>query len=65
MTPLSVVVKTGHLILSWFSAALEGSKVKLEDSISSIRRNLEFIGPRTEEMEDASTVEVIKEASEE
>lgn len=62
---ISVLRMTGHLILSWFSAAPDGQRVKLEDSISSIRRSLEFIGPRTEGLRDAPTVEVDPEASEE
>lgn len=38
-----IILKIDHMILSWFSAALEDSKVKLEDSISTIRHNLKFL----------------------
>ncbi|XP_039120313.1 uncharacterized protein LOC120256691 [Dioscorea cayenensis subsp. rotundata] len=55
--PHAVVVKTDHFILSWFSAASEGLRSTLEDSISSIQRSLEFTGPQSEGAGAAHTTE--------
>ncbi|XP_039146846.1 uncharacterized protein LOC120284108 [Dioscorea cayenensis subsp. rotundata] len=63
--PHSVMVKTDHMILSWFSAAPEGLGVKLDDSISSIRRSLEFSGSRPEGVEEESAIEVAQTISRE
>lgn len=46
----TLILKINHMFLFWFSVAAEGSQAKLEDSKSSIRRNLEFLGPRVEEI---------------
>lgn len=47
------ILKIDHRLISWFSTVVEGAKAKMEDSISSIRRSLEFLGPRVEEIGDA------------
>lgn len=40
----AIILKCDCMILSWFSAIAEGSKEKCEDSISTIKRSLEFLG---------------------
>lgn len=44
----ALMLKIDHMLLSWFSTAAERTRVKLEDSISTIQRSLEFLGPRVE-----------------
>ena len=39
-----IIIKINHMLLLWFSAAPQGKKVKLEVSIATARRSLEFIG---------------------
>lgn len=34
------------MLLSWFDALANSAKVKLEDSMATVRRNLEFLGSR-------------------
>ena len=47
--PLStIIMKIDHMLLLWLSALPVRKRAKFEDSISSIRRSLEFIGSRTE-----------------
>ena len=47
--PLStIIMKIDHMLLLWLSAVPVRKRAKFEDSISSIRRSLEFIGSRTE-----------------
>lgn len=46
------------MLLSWYST--EGSQVKLEDSISTIQRNLEFLGPRVEKSNGTPTTEELQ-----
>lgn len=48
----AIIVKINHMLLSWFSAASEGTKKKLADPISTIRRSLEFLGSRSLESSD-------------
>lgn len=43
----AIIVKIDHMILSWFLAAGEGTREKLANFISSIRRSLEFLGPHS------------------
>lgn len=57
LTPHAIMVKTDHMLLSWFSVAADGLRVKLDDTITSIRRSLEFLGPRSEGVVDAPTLE--------
>ncbi|XP_039123614.1 uncharacterized protein LOC120260240 [Dioscorea cayenensis subsp. rotundata] len=47
-SPLVVSMKTAHMLLSWYSAASVGVREKIAEPISSIRRSLEFVGPRSE-----------------
>lgn len=49
------ILKIDRMLLSWFSTVADGSRVKLEDLISSIRRSLKFLGPRVEEVVGART----------
>lgn len=57
-SPITVMMKAAHLLLSWFSAAPEGLRAKLGNPTASIRRSLEFAGPRSEGVEVAPTLEV-------
>lgn len=51
MVPVHILMmKIKHMLLSWFSAALEGPKEKLEDSISIVQQSLEFLVSRAEEI---------------
>lgn len=45
------------MILSWFSAAVEGFRVKFDDSISTIRRSMEFFGQHSEEINSDTRAE--------
>ncbi|XP_039130342.1 uncharacterized protein LOC120266746 [Dioscorea cayenensis subsp. rotundata] len=64
-SPLDVVMKSTQLLLSWYSAAPEGVREKIGDLISSIRRSLEFVGPRTVGMEGTPLLEVDQSGGEE
>ncbi|XP_039123610.1 cysteine-rich receptor-like protein kinase 25 [Dioscorea cayenensis subsp. rotundata] len=63
VNPLDVLVKTDLCILSWFSAAPEGLRSTLDDTISAVRRSLVFIGPQVEEAETAHSTEEAQEDS--
>lgn len=54
----TLILKIYQMLLSYFSTVAKGSKVKLEDSISAIKRSLEFLSPRVEESNGAPSLEV-------
>lgn len=54
---LAIILKIDLMILSWFSAAVEGFRVKFDDSISTIRRSMEFFGQHLEEINSDTRAE--------
>lgn len=49
-----ILLKVDCMLLSWFSAVPNATKEKLVDSMTTIRRSLDFIGPRVESPGGAS-----------
>lgn len=46
-----LIVKIDRMIISWCSAIAEGPIAKLEEDIRTVRRSLEFLGPRVKDFE--------------
>lgn len=59
----SVILKIDRMILSWCSSVGDRSQEKMLDSLASIRRSLEFLGPRVEERLEVSVPEEFQEQS--
>ncbi|XP_039127495.1 uncharacterized protein LOC120263599 [Dioscorea cayenensis subsp. rotundata] len=64
-SPCDALMKTAHMLLSWYSAAPEGVKGKIADPISAIRSSLEFAGPRSQWVVDTPMLEVDQTGGEE
>lgn len=41
-----ILFKINHLLLLWWNAATEAKRAKLDDSITSVKRSLEFLETR-------------------
>jgi len=54
----ALILKIGHLLLSWFSTSAEGPKKKVEDSMVTIRCSLDFLSPLVDEPGGASHSEM-------
>lgn len=53
----TLTIKIDRLLLSWFSNCAEGTKGKLEEAMGSVRRSLEFLGPRSKVGSECSLAE--------
>jgi len=42
----TIILKIIRMLMSWYFAAPESKKAKIEDSVTKIRRNLDFLVPR-------------------
>lgn len=42
----SIIIKIDRMLLLWFNAALDSKKEKLEESMSNIKRSLDFLTTR-------------------
>lgn len=43
-----IVLNINHIILSWFDALTDSTKVKLKDVMAFVQRSLKFLGSRVQ-----------------
>lgn len=46
----TIIVKISHMVLMWLNAVPDSKRAKLEESISKIKRSLEFLSTRDVEL---------------
>lgn len=47
-----IILRIDRLLIDWCSSIAEESREKLEDGISTVRQNLEFLGTRVQDFSD-------------
>lgn len=58
-------VSINHMILSWLDALADNAKTKMADTVTAVRRSLEFVGPERQMNSEAATAEEALEHTEE
>ncbi|XP_039134949.1 uncharacterized protein LOC120272251 [Dioscorea cayenensis subsp. rotundata] len=52
-----LIVKIDRMLVSWYSSLTDGPKLKLEEDFNTVRRSLEFLGPRVKAFEETRSSE--------